>query len=91
MNEGLFVLGIILLLLGVLAAGYTIYQNKSYFFGMFEEREARRPYANFSIPLIVLGIAIMIISAAIPTTRTITKRTYLETPVRKTKVIEREE
>ena len=91
MNEALLVSGIVLTAIGVLAAGYTVYENKTYFFGAFKETEARRPYASLSIPLIILGISIMIVSAVIPTTRTITKRSYIETPVKKTKVVEKEE
>ncbi len=91
MNTGVFALGFIVLILGLFAAGYTIYENKTYFFGTFQENTATRPYSNLSIPLIVVGIILMFVSAIIPTVRTTTKKSYVETPVRKTKIIQTED
>jgi uncharacterized membrane protein len=91
MNEGIFVLGFVILIIGVLAAGYTVYEDKTYFFGKIREESAQKPYANLSIPLIIIGILVMIISAVIPTVRTTTKRSYVEHPVKKTRIVEREE
>ncbi len=91
MNGGLFVLGAIVLIIGLLAAGYTIYENKTYFFGAFGETNATRPYSQFSIPLIVMGLVIMLVSAMIPTVKTTTTKSYISNPVKKTKVVETEE
>jgi len=46
---------------------------------------------GFSLPLVITGIIIMIIGALVPTIRTTTKKSYVESPIRKTKVIEPEE
>jgi uncharacterized membrane protein len=90
MNEGLFAVGVILVFIGVLAAGYTIYNNQSYFFGAWRESTATRPYAHFSVPLIILGVLLMVVGAIMLTVKTSTKHSYVETPIRKTKVVETE-
>jgi len=91
MNAAIFTLGAIVVIIGLLAAGYTVYDNKTYFFGAYGETSAVRPYATVSIPLIVVGLAIMLISALVATVKTTTKKSYVESPVRRTKVVEVEE
>ena len=92
MNTGMFLVGLIILIIGLLAAGYTVYNNKVYFFGAVQDTQASRPYADFSIPLIAIGLIVMVIGALVPSVTTTTERRSVETPVvKKTRVVERED
>lgn len=76
MNLGLFFIGVVLLLLGLFAAGYTIENDRSYFGGLVIQEGASRPYVYYGWPLIIAGIVVMIAGLAAPFTRT--TRTYVE-------------
>jgi len=78
MNTGMFLVGLIILIIGLL--------------GAVQDTQASRPYADFSIPLIAIGLIVMVIGALVPSVTTTTERRSVETPVvKKTRVVERED
>lgn len=88
MNNALFFLGIILLIGGVIAYGYTVVEDRSYFFGAYTESDAVQPYRDYAWPLGIIGIVLIVVSLALTTS--VTERTVVhETPtrVRRTKTV----
>jgi membrane-bound ClpP family serine protease len=72
MNNGLFVLGVVLIVLGFISYGYTVGNNISYLLGVYQEASGTQPYQDWAVPLFVAGIIGMIVGAALPEMRTIT-------------------
>jgi|GEM_PF-1400034 len=87
MNSGIFVIGLIALLLGFIAYGYTVTSTDTYFFGAVKDSSAKQPYKDFAAPLMILGIALMIVGAAIPSVTTTTKKSEIVVPERRTKTV----
>ncbi|HLC52980.1 MAG TPA: hypothetical protein VJK03_00400 [Candidatus Nanoarchaeia archaeon] len=76
MNNGVFSVGLILFVLGVLLAGYTLIINTS--LGAQPD-----PYGQYAVPLVVLGLIVMIIGALVPSvtsTVTSTHRAHADSP-----------
>ncbi|MBI3334122.1 hypothetical protein HYZ97_01430 [Candidatus Pacearchaeota archaeon] len=92
MNSGLFIVGLIVLIGGLFAAGYGVDASGNYFFGPNLDPSSRHPYGSFAVFFITIGLVVMIIGALMP--EVITTRetsTVLETPKEKhTKVVVRE-
>jgi len=78
MNLGVFVVGLVILIAGVLASGYTITGNGVAFFA---SEAGSQPYDYLAIPLIVIGLLLMVISAIIPSVTETTERKTIEHPV----------
>jgi len=58
MNKSLLIIGIIVLLIGIFTGAYTT--SQSHLFGLFSTTSS--PYADFSIPLMIGGIVLIIVS-----------------------------
>ena len=86
MNNTLFGLGVVLIILGILAGFFGI-SNGTLVVG----NETNRPYATLSIPLVIVGIILLIIGAIVPTRTVVRERSYTTTPERRTKRVVEEE
>jgi hypothetical protein len=69
MNRILIGVGIVLLLVGLVAEFYTVtsVDKESSAFGLQKSTDTNifAPYANFALPLIVIGAAILVIGALV--------------------------
>lgn len=65
MNKVLLILGIILVVAGIISQIYTTTEEKSYVFGLIKTSETTKPYTDFSIPLIIGGAILIVVSIAI--------------------------
>lgn len=96
MNYGVFALGVVLLLIGVLAYGYTVIDTHTYFFGAYSDTNSKHPYESYGMPFVVLGFVFMFIGLIVPGVRTTREHTVIEeTPTHMSKhtrtVIEEED
>ncbi len=80
MNTGIFVLGLIILVLGIFAYGYSP-DGFSFAFGGDD-----RPYYGLGILMLIVGLVLMIVGAFVSTTKEVVDEEDL--PVRRTVVRE---
>jgi len=91
MNSGIFIVGLVILIAGIFAAGYAETVTGSYFFGAVTNTSSTHPYGAFGIPLVVLGILVMLAGALMPEVVTTKETTAIEVPQKKhTKVVVKE-
>lgn len=59
MKTWLILTGILIILLGVVAYGYTSESQNSYVGGLVTTTDSDTPYRNFAIPLFVIGVVLL--------------------------------
>lgn len=65
MNRTLVIIGVVFLALGILANLYTVVTKEKIFFGMFEDTETTTPYDEYTVPLFVVAIILILIGALV--------------------------
>ena len=64
-NKALIAIGIVLLVAGFLAMNYVETTTQEHFWGWFQTSQSDKPYANLAIPLMIGGIVLVIVGAAV--------------------------
>lgn len=63
MNKTLLIIGIVVLALGILANVYSTTTTESHLFGLYSTSSTSNPYSNYSVPLLIGGIILVIVGA----------------------------
>ncbi|MFA6022552.1 MAG: hypothetical protein WC781_00525 [Candidatus Pacearchaeota archaeon] len=61
MNKPIFYIGLVILIIGIFAGVFSITTTQSQFFGLFSTSTTTNPYAVYSIPSMITGIALMVV------------------------------
>jgi len=88
-KTALLIIGTFFVIMGVLAGGYTIVVEEDRI--IFDDVRTEKPYENYSIPLIIAGIALILVGAVLAQNETTTRTVHEihERPVKERVIVKK--
>ena len=69
MNQGIIILGVVFIVLGIIALNYAVVVENNYLGGIITHESIEKPYKSMGFPILLAGVVLVVAGLALNSRR----------------------